>query len=268
MTAKQFSDFAGNRGDPPPTARMLVVQYRPKTFANLVGHGATMKSLAEAIRRRKLPNALLLTGPRGVGKTLSARLIAKAYHCVGLDRNGQITPEPCGQCGPCKAIADGSFAEVFDLDCQRGDYDVGEVIQALRSAPPSTRPRICIFDEVHRLKPDALAALADALGAPPPNAKIILATWLPDTLPASIRGHCHKIELRPIPTQRLAAHLARVCRSEGKTPDPQMIAIVASAAKGSVRDGLMMLDGLLCIDKVRLSDWPELRKPSRSCTRT
>jgi len=157
------------RPAPQPTAqpyRVLARKYRPQTFSALIGQEAMVQTLANAIRRDRLAHAFLMTGVRGVGKTSTARLIAKALNCIGPDGQGGPTIDPCGQCEPCRAIAEGRHIDVIEMDAasHTGVDDVREIIEAVRYAAVSARYKIYIIDEVHMLSRNAFNALLKAAG--------------------------------------------------------------------------------------------------------
>ncbi len=237
---------------PPPVApvttaqpyRVLARKYRPQTFSELIGQDAMVQTLANAIRRDRLAHAFLMTGVRGVGKTSTARLIAKALNCVGPDGQGGPTIDPCGQCEPCLAIAEGRHIDVIEMDAasHTGVDDVREIIEAVRYSAVSARYKIYIIDEVHMLSRNAFNALLKTLEEPPPHVKFLFATTEADKLPVTVLSRCQRFDLRRIPTPMLADHFGAVCRAEGVEADPEALAMIAAAAEGSVRDGLSILD--------------------------
>ncbi|MGE3691908.1 MAG: DNA polymerase III subunit gamma/tau [Novosphingobium sp.] len=224
--------------------RVLARKYRPQTFSELIGQDAMVQTLANAIRRDRLAHAFLMTGVRGVGKTSTARLIAKALNCVGPDGQGGPTIDPCGQCEPCVAIAEGRHIDVIEMDAasHTGVDDVREIIEAVRYASVSARYKIYIIDEVHMLSRNAFNALLKTLEEPPPHVKFLFATTEADKLPVTVLSRCQRFDLRRIPTPLLAEHFAMVCKAEGVEAEDEALAMIAAAAEGSVRDGLSILD--------------------------
>ncbi|MCW1384711.1 DNA polymerase III subunit gamma/tau [Novosphingobium sp. KCTC 2891] len=224
--------------------RVLARKYRPQTFSELIGQEAMVQTLGNAIRRDRLAHAFLMTGVRGVGKTSTARLIAKALNCIGPDGQGGPTIDPCGQCEPCVAIAEGRHIDVIEMDAasHTGVDDVREIIEAVRYAAVSARYKIYIIDEVHMLSRNAFNALLKTLEEPPAHVKFLFATTEVDKLPVTVLSRCQRFDLRRIQTKVLAAHFARVCGAEGVEAEDEALAMVAAAAEGSVRDGLSILD--------------------------
>jgi DNA polymerase-3 subunit gamma/tau len=224
--------------------RVLARKYRPQTFSELIGQEPMVRTLANAIARDRLAHAFLMTGVRGVGKTSTARLIAKALNCVGADGDGGPTIDPCGQCEPCVAIAEGRHIDVIEMDAasNTGVDDVREIIEQVRYAAVSARFKIYIIDEVHMLSRNAFNALLKTLEEPPAHVKFLFATTEVDKLPVTVLSRTQRFDLRRIPAALLAEHFARVCRLEGVEAEGEALAIIAAAAEGSVRDGLSILD--------------------------
>ncbi|GAA0671798.1 DNA polymerase-3 subunit gamma/tau [Sphingomonas insulae] len=241
-------------GEPPQPAaqapsasspyRVLARKYRPQTFSELIGQDAMVTTLGNAIRRDRLAHAFLMTGVRGVGKTSTARLIAKALNCIGPDGTGGPTIDPCGVCEPCRAIAEGRHIDVIEMDAasHTGVDDVREIIDAARYAAVSARYKIYIVDEVHMLSKNAFNALLKTLEEPPAHVKFLFATTEVNKVPITVLSRCQRFDLRRISAEQLAAHFAFVCREEGVEAEAEALTLIARAAEGSARDGLSILD--------------------------
>jgi len=233
---------------PPPAGaqpyRVLARKYRPQSFKALIGQDAMVQTLANAIKRDRIAHAFLLTGVRGVGKTSTARLIAKALNCVGPDGRGSATIDPCGVCEPCRAIAEGRHIDVIEMDAasHTGIDDVREIIEASRYAAVSARFKIYIVDEVHMLSKAAFNGLLKTLEEPPAHVKFLFATTEVNKVPVTVLSRCQRFDLRRIPATLLADHFARVVEAEGAQAEPEALALIARAAEGSARDGLSILD--------------------------
>lgn len=228
----------------PEAYRVLARKYRPSTFEALIGQDAMVRTLANAIETGRLAHAFLLTGVRGVGKTSTARLIAKALNCVGPDGNGGPTISPCGVCEPCQAISDSRHMDVVEMDAasRTGIDDVREIIDAVRYAAVSARYKVYIIDEVHMLSKAAFNALLKTLEEPPAHVKFIFATTEIRKVPVTVLSRCQRFDLKRIPTETLAAHFQSIVEKEGASAEPEALTIIARAAEGSVRDGLSILD--------------------------
>ncbi|MFL6846956.1 MAG: DNA polymerase III subunit gamma/tau [Sphingomicrobium sp.] len=234
---------------PPPTTgaspyRVLARKYRPQTFAELIGQDAMVQTLANAIGRGRIAHAFLLTGVRGVGKTSTARLIAKALNCIGPDGQGGPTITPCNVCEPCRAISEGRHIDVIEMDAasHTGIDDIREIIDAVRYASVSARYKIYIIDEVHMLSKSAFNALLKTLEEPPEHVKFLFATTEVNKVPVTVLSRCQRFDLRRIPAEKLAAHFAEVSNAEGVEVEPEAVGMIAKAAEGSARDGLSILD--------------------------
>src|SRR3954469_23507514 len=224
--------------------RVLARKYRPQTFAELIGQDAMVQTLANAIARGRIAHAFLLTGVRGVGKTSTARLIAKALNCIGPDGQGGPTITPCNICEQCRAISEGRHIDVIEMDAasHTGIDDIREIIDAVRYASVSARYKIYIIDEVHMLSKAAYNALLKTLEEPPEHVKFLFATTEVSKVPVTVLSRCQRFDLRRIPGEKLAAHFAEVSKAEGVEVEADALAMIARAAEGSARDGLSILD--------------------------
>ncbi|MEJ7926683.1 DNA polymerase III subunit gamma/tau [Sphingobium sp. AN641] len=230
--------------DSPQPYRVLARKYRPQNFSELIGQDAMVQTLGNAIKRGRLAHAFLMTGVRGVGKTSTARLIAKALNCIGPDGQGGPTIDPCGICEPCCAIAEGRHIDVIEMDAasNTGVDDVREIIEAVRYSAVSARYKVYIIDEVHMLTRNAFNALLKTLEEPPAHIKFLFATTEVNKVPVTVLSRCQRFDLRRISAEQLAAHFAYVTGAEGVEAEPEALALIAQAAEGSARDGLSILD--------------------------
>ncbi len=224
--------------------RVLARKYRPQRFTELIGQDAMVQTLGNAIRRDRLAHAFLLTGVRGVGKTSTARLMAKALNCIGPDGQGGATIDPCGVCEPCVAIAEGRHIDVVEMDAasNTGVDDVREIIEAVRYSAVSARYKVYIIDEVHMLTKNAFNALLKTLEEPPPHVKFLFATTEVQKVPITVLSRCQRFDLRRIPADLLASHFGSVAKAEEVEVADEALMLIARAAEGSVRDGLSILD--------------------------
>ncbi|MEH3159335.1 MAG: DNA polymerase III subunit gamma/tau [Sphingomonas taxi] len=237
-------------GEPPQPAakaspyRVLARKYRPQTFSELIGQDAMVTTLGNAIRRGRLAHAFLMTGVRGVGKTSTARLIAKALNCVGPDGQGGPTIDPCGVCHECTSIAEGRNVDVIEMDAasHTGVDDMRSVIDISRTTSFGSRYRIFIIDEVHMLSKSAFNALLKTLEEPPENVKFILATTEVNKVPVTVLSRCQRFDLRRITAETLHTHFTQIVGKEGVAAEPEALMLIARAAEGSARDGLSILD--------------------------
>ena len=229
----------------PAAYRVLARKYRPAAFADLIGQEALVRILTNAIRAGRIAHAFMLTGVRGVGKTTTARILARALNCLGPDGSRDApAEEPCGVCEACTAIAGDRHVDVIEMDAasHTGVDDVREIIEAARYRPVSARFKVYIVDEVHMLSRQAFNALLKTLEEPPGHVKFIFATTEIRKVPVTVLSRCQRFDLRRVPAGMLEAHFAGVAAKEGAEIEPEALARIARAADGSVRDGLSMLD--------------------------
>ncbi|WP_321397142.1 DNA polymerase III subunit gamma/tau [Emcibacter sp.] len=224
--------------------RVLARKYRPTNFDELIGQEAMVRTLSNAIETGRLAHAFILTGVRGVGKTTTARIIAKALNCVGPDGNGSATINPCGVCENCKAISESRHVDVMEMDAasRTGVDDIREIIDGVRYASTSARYKIYIIDEVHMLSRNAFNALLKTLEEPPEHVKFIFATTEIRKVPVTVLSRCQRFDLRRVSIEELSAHFGRIAEKEGCEIEDTALAMISRAAEGSVRDGLSLLD--------------------------
>lgn len=228
----------------PTPYRVLARKYRPTDFAGLIGQEAMVRTLSNAIRTGRLAHAFVLTGVRGVGKTTTARIIARALNCVGPDGHGGPTIDPCGVCEHCRAIAEDRHVDILEMDAasRTGVNDIREIIEGVRYRPTSARFKVYIIDEVHMLSTAAFNALLKTLEEPPEHVKFVFATTEIRKIPVTVLSRCQRFDLRRVEMEVLAAHFEGIAAKEGAEIEPAALKLIARAADGSVRDGLSLLD--------------------------
>lgn len=226
------------------TYQVSARKYRPAKFSQLVGQEVLVKTISNAIKSNRIAHAFILTGIRGVGKTTTARLIAKSLNCIGPDGQGRETTEPCGVCPNCLAIANSNHQDVIEIDAasRTGVNDMREIIDNINYAPVSARYKIYIIDEVHMLSNSAFNALLKTLEEPPRHVKFIFATTEIRKVPVTILSRCQRFDLRRFTVEELRGNLSHVLSNEGFKADDEALTLLARAADGSMRDGLSLLD--------------------------
>ncbi len=250
---------------PAPTApaspyRVLARKYRPKTFDDLIGQEAMVRTLSNAFETGRIPQAWMLTGVRGVGKTTTARILARGLNYQKADGSGKPTIHMPELGVHCEAIMESRHVDVLEMDAasHTGIDDVRQIIDGIRYSPVSARYKVYIIDEVHMLSEKAFNAFLKTLEEPPPHAKFIFATTEIRKVPVTILSRCQRFDLRRIEADKLVAHLGRICDAEGVQADQEALAAIARAAEGSARDSLSLMDqaiahgaGLVTPDTVR-----------------
>jgi DNA polymerase-3 subunit gamma/tau len=236
--------------------RVLARKYRPSTFAELIGQEAMVRTLSNAIATGRIAHAFILTGVRGVGKTTTARILARALNCVGSDGTGGATAEPCGQCVQCLTIAQDRHVDVIEMDAasRTGVDDIRDLTEGVRYRPVSGRYKVYIIDEVHMLSKNAFNALLKTLEEPPPDVKFVFATTEIHKVPVTVLSRCQRFSLRRVPVELLIRHYRRIAEAEAVEIDPAALALIARAADGSVRDGLSLLDQAIALSAGRVEE--------------
>ncbi len=253
---------------------VLARKWRPQSFDDVVGQEHITRTLKNAISSGRIHHAFLFIGSRGIGKTTSARILAKALNCLNAD---EPTPEPCGTCDNCVSISQGNNIDVIEIDgaSNNGVEDVREIRDNIRMVPTNGRYKVYIIDEVHQLSTAAFNALLKTLEEPPPHALFILATTEAHKIPATIISRCQRYDFRRVPIPNIVELLNEILDAEGIKASPEALHAIARAAEGGIRDAESILDELITycdgeinfkdvFDVLGLVDWGVLNKLSQA----
>ncbi len=227
-----------------PQYRVLARKYRPQTLGELLGQDVLVRTLTHAVETGRIAQAFLLTGVRGVGKTTTARVLARMLNCAGENGTGNVTAEPCGVCEHCVAIAADRHVDVLEVDAasHTGIDNMRSLLDAARYRPSLGRYKVYVMDEVHMLSGPAFNALLKTLEEPPEHLKFVFATTELRKIPATILSRCQRFDLRRIDAGELARYFGEIASKEQASASDEALALIARAADGSVRDGLSILD--------------------------
>ncbi|MFO1068154.1 MAG: DNA polymerase III subunit gamma/tau [Geminicoccaceae bacterium] len=244
--------------DQPIAYRVLARSYRPTRLSELIGQDALVRTLGNALASGRVAHAFMLSGIRGVGKTTTARIIARALNCTGPDGSGGPTPEPCGTCPSCVAIAGDRSLDVIEMDAatNTGINDIRDIVATVAFGPAASRYKVYIIDEVHMLSAAAFNGLLKTLEEPPPHVKFVFATTELRKVPVTVLSRCQRFELRRVEPEVIKAHLANVCAREKVEADAEALALIARLAGGSVRDSLSLLDQAIALGEGHVAVGP------------
>ena len=240
----------------PESYNVLARKYRPARLDDLIGQESLVKTLSNALSMGRLAHAFILTGLRGIGKTTTARIIARGLNCTGEDGKGAPTLNPCGVCSSCVDIGAGRHVDIIEMDAasNTGVDDVRDIIDGIGYRPLVARYKIYIIDEVHMLSKSAFNALLKTLEEPPAAVKFIFATTEIRKVPVTVLSRCQRFDLRHVPVGMMAQHLGNICEKESITVDDAALTRIARAAEGSVRDALSILDQVAALSADNITD--------------
>jgi DNA polymerase III subunit gamma/tau len=243
-SANGSANSSANGSSAGPGTVVLARKYRPRNFAQMVGQEHVVQALSNALQTNRLHHAYLFTGTRGIGKTTVSRILAKSLNCTGLDGNGGITAEPCGQCQACREIDADRYIDYIELDAasNRSIDEIRDLIERAAYKPGIGRFKVFMIDEAHQLTKDAFNALLKTLEEPPDYLKFVLATTDPEKMLPTVLSRCLQFNLRPMAPSTVREHLARVLTAENVPHDEASLRLLGRAARGSMRDGLSLAD--------------------------
>lgn len=225
-------------------SQVLARKWRPHDFESVVGQEPVVQALTHALRENRLHHAYLFTGTRGVGKTTLSRILAKSLNCVGPDGKGGVTDHPCGVCEACRAIDEGRFVDYIEMDAasNRSVEEMTALLEQAMYAPTNARYKVYMIDEVHQLTSHAFNAMLKTLEEPPEYVKFILATTDPQKVPVTVLSRCLQFNLKNVSPQTVADHMAHILKEEKIQAEPAALKLLGVGARGSMRDGLSLLD--------------------------
>ncbi|MBI3286463.1 MAG: DNA polymerase III subunit gamma/tau, partial [Chloroflexi bacterium] len=233
------------------TSQALYRKWRPRTFSEVVGQEHVTRTLRNALASGRIVHAYLFSGPRGTGKTSTARILAKAVNCLAAEG----VERPDNTCALCRSIDEGRCMDLIEMDAatHTGVDDVRDLLERIHFAPSEARYKVYIIDEVHRASANAFDALLKTLEEPPPHTLFVLATTEIHKVPPTILSRCQRFDFRPIPTRRIVEHLRSLVEAEGLQAEPEALELMARQATGSVRDAVSLLDQVASYGERRIS---------------